>query len=314
VTDGMSVKLDYSFTVVNKEHFTKNETSFEKETEFTAKIPTNGRKTFIGVSDICERKFLIEEEKILIELEMRNIKTSYEYIITIPRDPRNQQNIANQYQKFETSYFAFGGCDWNVLIYPNGDCVQNEGKPTVHLSRQTGLDHCCKIKYRVTIGHGDRTLESDTLDDYVDISGNGLGYNLGASVYGLATHKGRLRVKVDLYAVTAISEVQICPLDRRKNRSRCYDREKQAWIIESDMDDAYLRLRLFYADIYNIPRHYTRFICWNLSVLPVARTGERSRSMKAIGAPFSNYYTQTDVDEGYDMLTTVPINEVSTTE
>ncbi|XP_064641017.1 uncharacterized protein LOC135495924 [Lineus longissimus] len=75
------------------------------------------------------------------------------------------------------------------------------------------------------------------------------------------------------------------------------------------MDDAYLRLRLFYADIYNIPRHYTRFVCWNLSVLPVASAGARRRSIKAIRTPFSNYYTQTDADEGYDMLTTVPINE-----
>ncbi|XP_074646612.1 uncharacterized protein LOC141902682 [Tubulanus polymorphus] len=312
VTDGMACTIDYAFTILNKEHFTKNEGYLEKDCNFTAKEHTRGRKNLIGVNDLVDRHFLLDEDKIIIELEMRNIRTSFEQILQLPRDIRDQQNVANNFQKFETSYFAFGGFDWGLSIFPNGDCSRNEGRPMVHLNRQTSFDHCCKVRYQVILGHGDKELESDVLEDYFDVSGSGVGSQIGANVYSLTTNKGKLKCRVELLSVSAVSEVQICPLDRRRNRSRLYDRDKQAWQLEALLDGAYLHLQLNYADIYNIPRHYARYVCWSCSIIPISKPDTtKRRPIKALGTPFYNYYTQKDADEGFGMLTNIPVKEVN---
>ena len=83
VSAGMTCSIDFSFTMVNKEHFSKNESIIEKIVEFTAEKPTHGRKTFIGISDLNNRQFRHKNDCFLLELELRSIKTFFEQVSTI---------------------------------------------------------------------------------------------------------------------------------------------------------------------------------------------------------------------------------------
>ena len=70
-----------------------------------------------------------------------------------------------------------------------------------------------------------------------------------------------------------------------------------------------LTLRMWYSDIHNVPRRFCRYVCWSARLVP-ARGHARPRP--AAEAPYSNYYTQTDTDEGYTMHTDIPTTDVST--
>ena len=82
-SDGFSCTVDYSFTLLNSEHFTKNETFAERHCVFNADKYTNGRKTFIGLSDLSNRGFTQESGEFLLELELRNISTTFEQVSCI---------------------------------------------------------------------------------------------------------------------------------------------------------------------------------------------------------------------------------------
>ena len=83
-SDGLSCKIDYSFTILNREHFTRNDSVVERGCLFDIENHTHGRKTFIGISDLCNRNFMQDSGDFLIELEMRNATTIYETVRSSP--------------------------------------------------------------------------------------------------------------------------------------------------------------------------------------------------------------------------------------
>lgn len=179
----------------------------------------------------------------------------------------------------------------------------------IFLTRQTNFDHLCRVKYRLIIGQGDKLFESEVIEQIVDISGHAQPYDVGYDLYRLTSSKSRLRVRVELMSVTAISEVQIWPLNRSKNRAHLYDRDKQAWMIESDISKEELQFRMYYSDVRNVPRKFLRYVSWSTRVVPVRG---RKAAVKVLGCPMSNYYAQTDYsEEAYEMKTDIPAQEVS---
>ena len=72
--------------------------------------------------------------------------------------------------------------------------------------------------YRITLGQGDRYLESDCIEHIVDIAGHAPSYDVGYDIYSLTSSKSKLKLNLELISVTAISEVQISPLNRSRNR------------------------------------------------------------------------------------------------
>ena len=229
-------------------------------------------------------------------------------VIQLPRD-NSKEPHSNAYQsKFETNYFTFGNYDWNLSVHPFGSRASDDGRPLVFLTRQTNFDHLCRVRYQVTLGQGDRVVGSDKLETIFDASGHGRPYSVACSLYNLTSSKGRLQLRTELSSVSAISEVQLCPLDRNKNRAHLYDRDKQAWMLETDLSMEYLKLRLYYADVRNVPRCYTRYVRWSLAVIPARGS---PRPVRALGAPFSFFYSQADAEpEGFDMSTDIQVNEV----
>ena len=307
IPTGMRCAVDYTFTMHNREHFTKNESFMQKNCEFSNEQNMHGRKTFIGISDLCTRGFAHEKGVFLVELELRNMRTSFEEILQLPREFKEYFTGSRRYEKFETNYFTFGNFDWNLSIYPNGECMEVEGRPAIYLTRQTSFDHLCRVRYRITLGHGEKILESSIIEQLLDTSGSGDPYDVGCHLYNLVSSKARLKIRVDLYSVNAVSMVKIQALNRSKNSTRLYDRDKQEWTLESDIDDEYLKLRLYYSDVHNVPRKFCRYVCWSASIMP---SHGRSRPIKTQGTPYSNYYSQNETEDGYEMLTDIPTNEV----
>ena len=95
-----------------------------------------------------------------------------------------------------------------------------------------------------------------------DISGNGAPYDVNYNLYGVCSSKGNVLIRLELLSVATISEVELYPLNRDRNRAHLYDRENQAWLLETDVSMEKLKLRLCYTDVTNVPRKFTRFVCW----------------------------------------------------
>ena len=110
-------------------------------------------------------------------------------------------------------------------------------------------------------------MDSDVIEQILDTSGTGPPYHVGYHVFSLTSGKARLRIKVQLLSVSAISEVIMCPFSRNKNRVHLYDRDKQAWMLEADvLGKKNLVLKMYYSDIHNVPRKFSRYVCWSTQV------------------------------------------------
>ncbi|VEL07754.1 unnamed protein product [Protopolystoma xenopodis] len=72
---GFTVTLDYQFMVQNREHFYKNESFGEKQVEFNSIHRLHGRSSFIELADLSSRRFLFDDGRCLIELELKNVLT-----------------------------------------------------------------------------------------------------------------------------------------------------------------------------------------------------------------------------------------------
>ena len=202
--------------------------------------------------------------------------------------------------RLETSYFSFGLFDWCLA-------VDTETRRHVYLVRQTNFDHLCRLTYRMTFGDGEQKMKTDFFEHVIDTSGHGQPTDIGCDLYTLTDSKGQLRVHIDLMAVVPMSEALLCPFQPNKCRAHLYDREKQAWYLESDVTGEYLRLRLYYVDVRNIPRKCLRQVTWGLSIKP---TRSSMAPVKAIGGPFTRYFCQADIEEGFIMNTDIKIDEV----
>jgi len=84
--------------------------------------------------------------------------------------------IGNNSIKTESTYFQFGGFDWNVAIYPFGRDPSDE-RLFVYLNRLTGFDHQCRVRYVMTLGESERTINSGLLDDISDSNGKSYGWS-----------------------------------------------------------------------------------------------------------------------------------------
>ena len=151
----------------------------------------------------------------------------------LPRGSGRGANQAARFPKIESTYFSFGHYEWSLWLYPFGDGIQQDGRVLVTLTRQTSMSHVCRVRYRITLGEGESMFESGIVEQMLDLSGAGTPVDLGCNnIFALSSNKTRLMVKVDLIFVAAISEVQLNPFDRSKNRCHIYDRDKQTWVVE----------------------------------------------------------------------------------
>lgn len=138
-----------------------------------------GNRRYIPVHDLHSRNFADRNGEFQLELTMSAIRTHFEVDLRTPTaylTPHKLPNgRSNNLPKMETTFFNFGGFDWNVLVYPYGK-EPGDDRLFVHLNRLTGFDHQCRVRYVMILGEGERTINSGLLDDISDTHGKSFGW------------------------------------------------------------------------------------------------------------------------------------------
>lgn len=237
-----------------------NESFSGKRVKFTYEAPAQGNRSYIAVSDLYSRNFADTNGEFQLELSMANVRTVYMTEVKMPTSVLGQAKPS----KLETDYFAFGGFDWNLVIYPYGketdSCRGQEGRVSVYLMRLSGFDHRCRVRYSLALGEGDRRIDSGQIEDLSDDEGCGFGWHTRVKWSDIA-HKGVLRVSLEMLEARTICEVAVQALGPSVlPAAPCYDRDKQAWAIRADLNSDTVRLHLVYKDIHNVPRNHLRCV------------------------------------------------------
>ncbi|XP_049816374.1 uncharacterized protein LOC126263327 [Schistocerca nitens] len=326
--EGMRVYVDFTFTLLNREHFSVNEAFSGKQVKFTFDSPAQGNRNYIPVSDLYSRNFTDTNGEFQLELTMGNLRTAFDAEFRVPqsvwsslplhphRHHRHSHSSAasgggssssshgrsgpassapastatsptpvvttGTAHKLESTYFTFGGFDWNLALYPHGAKEigsGSENRVSVYLNRLTGFDHRCRVRYSVSLGDAERRLDSGLLDDVSDSDGKGYGWHPRARFSDLV-YKGLVRLHLELLAANTVSEVAVAsapphptapppaallsaapatPVLPQPVVAQCYDRDKQAWTIKSDCHAETVRLHMVYKDIHNVPRNHLRY-------------------------------------------------------
>ncbi|XP_076657069.1 uncharacterized protein LOC143361498 [Halictus rubicundus] len=298
----LRVYVDFTFTLLNRQHFSMNEGFSGKRVKFTCEASAQGKRNYISVSDLYNRNFVDTNGEFQLELAISNVRTVY----------MTELNIADKTKPFklETDYFAFGGFDWNLVVYPHGNKevgTRGEGYQShisVYLMRYSGIHHHCRVRYTVALGEGERRIDSGPIEDLSDAEGCSFGWHPKVRWSDIA-HKGVVRVSLEMVEARTICEVAVlacgpAPLPP----TPCYDRDEQAWTLRADLHSDTVRLHLVYKDIHNVPRNHLRYVSWSAYLL------QDEEPISLPGAPFSRYYSQELVDEGIIMETNLDTNAV----
>lgn len=258
----LRVYVDFTFTLLNREHFSMNEGFSGKRVKFTYEAPAQGNRNYIPVSDLYSRNFADTNGEFQLELSMANVRTVY------MTEVRMSTSVFSAGQtkpsKLETDCFTFGGFDWNLAIYPYGKDTDGrasqENRVSVYLIRLTGFDYRCRVRYSVTLGEGERRIDSGQIEDISDAEGCGFGWNTRIRWTEIA-HKGMLRVSLEMLEARTICDLEVQALGPQvPPATPCYDRDKQAWAIRADLYSDTVRLHLVYKDIQNVPRNHLRCV------------------------------------------------------
>ena len=82
-TEGFKTTVDFSFTFINREHFSKNETYVERECASTHAKPRNGRRSFITMAELIRRDFAMPDGQYQLVLELRNASHVFEQVSVV---------------------------------------------------------------------------------------------------------------------------------------------------------------------------------------------------------------------------------------
>lgn len=99
--------------------------------KFTTECPAQGNRNYLAVNELYTRNFADNNGEFQLELSMGHVRTMFDTEFRTPSSifgthlGRQQQGAsakggAPQTTKLETTYFTYGGFDWNLALYPTG--------------------------------------------------------------------------------------------------------------------------------------------------------------------------------------------------
>lgn len=301
--DHMIVTADFCVTIINREHFARNESFIEKNFKFTHESYIHGRKAFVSVDTLCTLDFMDERGSIQCELEIRNVNTAYSYQTQLPATPVYNRNPSEL--KVLSGVFIFGNYQWNICIQPKLDTVGNITCLKFYLVRTTSLDHLCRITYRYKFINGAFVHDSGIIEQYSDLNGQSNSYRM-EKVKELLQLTGKFVVRLELIKINTIFSIILYPFTTKDLAPvSFYDRDQQKWSMESYIEDNCFILRLFYIDINNIPIGYVRLMSFNIAI-----RHNQLGSVYVFKKPVIKYYYKQETDDGLEITTTVDVNEV----
>ena len=239
--------LDLTFNIINRKHFSSDETFTERQVKFSHDYQTQGTGKFVLLSDLQEKNFMDQNGEFLLEVIIGSLRTVYNTEFRVP-------SSANKNTRLESRYFNYGGFEWSIVLYPH--TKSGDGKMRVSLQRLTGFDHQCHVRYDLVLGKGERRVDSGIFDDISDLEGNGLTWHPHARYQEIAD-RHMINVHLELFSAYIFSDVLVSH-NVNSPSGQCYDRDMNPWFLDADADGEFLRLRLVYRDVHNIPKNHLR--------------------------------------------------------
>ncbi len=273
----------------------------ERQAKFSIENATQGRKSFVAIEALCTLDFMDERGNIQCELEIKNVSTQYVYDTQIPMQlqSRNPNDL-----KFISGTFAYGNYEWNIYVQPKLDNSGNVCYLKFYISRLSSLDHLCRINYRYKITNGQFMYDSGPIEQYSDINGASNSFRMD-KIKELLQNGGRFSCRLEFLKINSVFPIILYPLSRNPQPVNFYDRDRQAWTMESCIEDNSFILRLFYTDINNIPSGYVRVMSFNISI-----RHQQTGPAYVFKKPVIKYYHKRESDDGLEISTTVDVNEV----
>jgi hypothetical protein len=155
------------------------------------------------------------------------------------------------------------------------------------------------------VGPNQFVHDSGLIEQYSDINGASNSYRMDKIKELLHSSGGKFCVRLELLKINSIFPIVLFPLARQPQPVHFYDRDRQAWSMESCIEDNCFILRLFYTDINNIPSGYVRVLSFNISI-----RHQQTGPAYVFKKPVIKYYYKRESDDGLEITTTVDVNEV----
>ena len=292
----LSVKLKYSFTVIHP--------SQQENKHFSLNGPLNGRtfsrnqntlswgwkqffpRRFLAYSspddeidfnpDQCKGDFMIDGHKILLQVEIKEVITKSEQVVSIPE-------ISAEYAhpSVQTRPISYAGFAWQIRAFPNGYDEVSKGRLILQLFCTTS-SHLAKCKLQFIVND---KISSPVFSH--TFPANSISSLPNIIVLPTATKhiiSSEITVGIDFKSLTEVNEVQITLANPQTypavTMSSFTDMEKCQWVLKS-LQSLDMKVKLDIDSNYreNIPssQHYTRHLLWNLWIIPVALDIELQR-------------------------------------
>lgn len=237
--------------------------------------------------------------------------------------------------KLETSYFHFATFEWNISIMLHN---ANSGGPAsmvrglfkdtsnheqdmfggksnrsylIFLNRLTGFENQCRIQYRIVLGQDQLREDTGMIEQLSDMNGRSRGYQIDQHTFQQLTTMGMVNLYFEFYSCNPISEAKVSITRSISPTINCYDRNKQGWSIESDMEGEHLKLKLYFMDMHSVPRNHLRYVSWFVYVIVQDPHSGTQENIMVKNSPHCNYYIQDGIDMGVVMETNIAVADVS---
>ncbi|XP_041975810.1 uncharacterized protein LOC121730735 [Aricia agestis] len=285
VCEGMRVYVDFTFTLLSRDHFTANEAFSGKQVRFYSGGAAQGRGRCVTLTEL--KKFADARGEFQLELSISRVRTLYSCELRAPR--------------LDTPPIAFGGFDWAVSVAGGA----SKEPLALRLVRLSGEGQRCRVRYALALGEGERRIHSGPLECICDAEGRTPPWTPRPP--GRLPHKG-FRVTLEFVWARPLAELAVPVLGRG---ATCYDRDKQAWVLRCDTHSETVRLHMLYRDVNNVPRNHIRYVSWSAWLVRAGAAPGEPDAEELPGSPFEHYYAQESADEGLMMETALRVEEVS---
>nr|CDS32199.1 conserved hypothetical protein [Hymenolepis microstoma] len=161
----MEIYLDMSLTILNREHFSKNQQYEERQVVFCRDTRQHGSKTLIELSDLSGGQFLADDYTFLLELEVSHPKVNIYVQLTSTSelvhflsntyvDRYNDENSDHGPILFESKAFNAGGETWRLgIAMPQasifGPEYKENAKVSIYVFRRRNRNH--KIEQNISL-------------------------------------------------------------------------------------------------------------------------------------------------------------------
>ena len=189
----MRVYIDFTFALLNREHFTGNESFSGKQVKFTFDSPAQGKRKFISLDDLSSRSFTDANGEFILELTVANIRSAFECDLKVDQSKKI----------YVSPNFHFGHYDWSMNI------TSPEGRPIVELKRLTGFEHHCRVRYLIVLGEEDKRTDSGILDQLSDKEGRSPVWNPPRIRITDIVKRGVIHVYLEMLLANTTSEIKV---------------------------------------------------------------------------------------------------------